>query len=155
METPASENLPNTRELDTIQQHSDSLEQPDTTPNPLPIDGINHNNCLSSNEIKKNLLKPVDYIVQQQPKTNTSNAGKLVTLLARESIFGIDILKQCTPLGASKCKGLPTRELFWLKQIMLSRFPEYWNDVAAFETVWKKCQVALEHCCSGLRRKAN
>ena len=122
-------------------------------PAPLPIDGINYSNSLPSTEINKALLRPVEYILQKAPLTTITNAGKLAVLLSRECVFGVGVLRQCTPLGAGNLKGLPVRELHWIKQIILQRLPQYWGDVGAFETVWKKCQTALEHCCSGLWRK--
>ena len=113
----------------------------------LPIDGI----LLSSAEIDKSLLRPPEHILRNQQKISITNVGKLAVQLARESIFGIDIMKKCTPLGAGKLKGLPVLEMTKLKQLILDRFPEYWGDPTMFEAVWKKCQSST-HSCSALRR---
>ena len=39
----------------------------------------------------------------------------LAIILAREAVFGISIMAQCTPLGTKKKKALPQRELYQIK----------------------------------------
>lgn len=43
--------------------------------------------------------------------------------LAREAIFGEDVMKQCTPCGTQELiPGLPHAELYELKMIMFNKF---------------------------------
>lgn len=121
-------------------------------PTALPVEGVNESNCLESTEINKSQLRSVDQVLGRR-KATTSNVGKLAIVLARECVFGVSVMKRCTPLGAGKLPGLPVRELQWLKQLILERYPEFWGNVQEYEKLWKKCQSALEHNCSGLRRK--
>ena len=39
----------------------------------------------------------------------------LAIILAREAVFGISIMAQCTPLGTKKKKALPQLELYQIK----------------------------------------
>ena len=125
-------------------------------PHPITLEGVNGDNILTSSEIEKASLKSVDETenLPNLPTVMPSNAGKIAVLLAREALFGVDIMARCTPLGAGKLPGLPAEELKRLKQIILQYFPQYWQNIPQFEKLWKKCQTALEHCCSSLRRKA-
>ena len=126
------------------------------TVEPLPIEAVNKLNALPSSAILKENLLPVVTVLSKYCKlrNNIKHVGKLAVILGREAIFGVDVMMQCTPLGGNmKYKGLPINELHFLKKIILQQYPQYWCDLKSFEPVWKKCQVALEHGCSGLRRK--
>ena len=92
------------------------------------LEGVNDGNSMPLSAIEKTKLRSQEQILSNQPPTNASNAGKLAVKLARECVFGEDIMRQCTPFGAGKLPGLPVRELQWLKQLMLERFPEFWGD---------------------------
>ena len=124
-------------------------------PHPLRIEGINLANVLPSSAIEKHKLLTIEETLSV-PNFHTftmENVGKISAILAREAIFGVKVMAKCTPLCAGKLPGLPINELYWLKHTMLQRFPHYWHNVSDFETVWKRCQRALEHCCSSLRRQ--
>ena len=101
-------------------------------PTALPLQGVNESTSLSSSEIDKSQLRSIHQFLCHQPQTKITNAGKLTVLLARECVFGVALMRRCTPLGAGKLPGLPVRELQWLKQLMLERFPEFWGDVEQF-----------------------
>ena len=129
--------------------------QPCEAPEPLKLEGLNVQNSLSSSAIKTENLRSIEDTISLPnfPTVTTSNAGKIAIIFARESLFGTEVMAKCTPLGAGRLNGLPVAELYRLKQLMLQHFPQYWHNARSFEAVWKKCQIALEYCCSSLRRK--
>ena len=66
--------------------------------------------------------------------------GKAPTLaqkLAREAIFGDDVMIRCTPFGTGTLNALPVKELQYLKDIMFQQLPQYWNNTVGFEDLWK------------------
>ena len=75
--------------------------------------------------------------------------GKLSVALARESIFGKDMMGTCSVGG--KVHGispLPADGLQKIRRIIFSLCPAYHNNEAVFEdTVWSKCKTAINHAC--------
>ena len=51
--------------------------------------------------------------------------GTLAQVLAREAIFGEDMMKKCTPFGNSHLNTLPTAEMKLLKNVMFKQFPQF------------------------------
>lgn len=152
---------PGTPTCNTELQPSDPTPQPATSNfgvdqvQPLPIEGANASNAMSSSAIDKENLLSVHQVLAKynQLRSELKNAGKISVILGKEAFFGLSVMEKCTPLGGnSKFKGLPLKELQQLKATMLKQYPQFWVNVKDFEPVWKKCQIALEHCCSGLRR---
>ena len=124
-------------------------------PEPLPVEGVKTLNALPSSSIIRDNLRPIHVILKKHNslKNDVKNAGRLASVLACEAVFGPEIMTQCTPLGGNtNLKGLPLKELYTLKKIILHQYPQFWEDVKSFEPTWKKCQIALEHCCSSFRR---
>ena len=109
-------------------------------PTALPVEGVNESNCLESTEINKSQLHSVDQVLGRR-KATTSNVGKLAIVLARECVFGVSVMKRCTPLGAEKLPGLTVHELQWLKQLILECFPEFWGNVQEYEKIWKNVSL--------------
>ena len=102
------------------------VSQPTSTPlresvEPLPIEGLNIHTALPSSAIRKDDLRTADKVLSNYDsnKKSVKTAGRLACQLSREAIFGVEVLKLCTPLGAGKYKGLPTAELNFLKKLML------------------------------------
>ena len=62
-------------------------------------------------------------------------------------------MKQCTPLGGRELPGLPTAELSKLKDILYSHAPQYWTNIAEFESVWADCIASIGQACKRLRNK--
>lgn len=55
-------------------------------------------------------------------------------------LFGVEVLKKCTPLGTGKEPGLPIVELNELKQFLFSKYPSIdWSAPEDFESVWTGC----------------
>ena len=79
-------------------------------------------------------------------------AGTICQKLAREAVFGKEIMSRCTPAGSKELPALPKAELFTLKTIY-QQIPMYWRKPEEFENVWKtKCWVAIEQACRHFRR---
>ena len=67
---------------------------------------------LESASIDKSTLQPLEAMVERYKKLKTvGNAGALAVKLAKESIFGEEVLTKCTVYGARDKSGLPTAEL--------------------------------------------
>ena len=95
------------------------------------VKGINPENSLPSSAIEKECLRSAEetQILSGFPKTITANAGKIAVILAREAIFGAEVMARCMPLGTGKFPGLPVQELYQLKQILLLKFVQYWQNI--------------------------
>ena len=82
-----------------------------------------------------------------------SKVGILCVKLAREAVFGPEVLKQCTVRGRRDFPALPTEEMAYLKQVMFRQFPQCWRKPAEFEPLWNQNVEAVNHCCKSLRLK--
>ena len=109
---------------------------------------------LPSSAIQKERLSSVEVVLIKNSKLK--GEGKAPTLaqkLAREAIFGDDVMIRCTPFGTGTLHALPVRELQYLKDIMFQQLPQYWNNTVGFEDLWKKCMEAVQQSCKRLRPK--
>ena len=92
--------------------------------------------------------------MEKYPKLRCeSNAGTLACKLAKEAIFGAEVMKRCTPIGIAGLPGLPEKELKELKKVMFMQFPQYWKNPVEFEPTWKRCLEAVQQGCKRQRRK--
>lgn len=122
-------------------------------PSPLPKKIVSKNS-LSSAEIKKNKLIPVEKVLALYPKMkNESKVGTLSVKLARQAFFGDHVMKQCTVQGVRDFPGLPSSELGELKQTIFQLFPHYWSNPSEFESVWSTCIESIGQACKRLRSK--
>ncbi len=71
--------------------------------------------------------------------------------MAKEALFGPDVMKLCTPIGSRDKPGLPAKEFGELKKAIFTQFPQYWKNPIEFEGTWKKCVEAVQQCCKRLR----
>ena len=76
-------------------------------------------------------------------KHKLNRRGELAVKLAREAIFGDDVLAQCTPGGSRELPALPNDELNPLKEGMFEQFSQYWSNPVEFEAVWSVCFNAV------------
>ena len=84
-----------------------------------------------------------------------SSEGNIRTLsvkLAKEAVFGMEVMVRCTPGGTCELPGLPTRWLVLLKKMILSQFPQYWKCLHVFEGIWKKCRDSIKQACKRERK---
>ena len=120
-------------------------------PKPIPVKKVS--NALPSSAINKDQLKPASVIIRQYPKLRgDSKAGTLAVKLARQAIFGDDVLAQCTPGGSRDLPALPSDELNILKEEMFDQFSQYWSNPVEFEVVWGTCVNAVGQACKRLRK---
>ena len=110
-------------------------------------------NALPSSAINKEKLKAPVLVIKQHPKLRgDSKAGTLAVKLAREAIFGDDVLAKCTPGGSGELPALPNDELNLLKEEMFEQFSQYWSNPVEFEAVWSICFNAVGQACKRLRK---
>ena len=111
---------------------------------------------LSSCEIESEKLIPPADTIQRYIKLKTkSKASTLAVKLARDSIFGLKVLKMCTVAGGRGLPALPVAEVRQLKETIFHLFPDYWNNPIEFEPLWMKCIDSVNQCCKGLRAGKN
>ena len=72
----------------------------------------------------------------------------LTVKLAKEAVFGEEVMSRCTSGGTRELPGLPSEELYELKKTVLKQYPQYWKCLHDFEGVWKKCRDSLEQACT-------
>ena len=86
-----------------------------------------------------------------------SCAGTLCQRLAREAVFGEDVMKRCTPNRTREYPGLPRGELYELKMIMFNQFPRFHRCPSLFVELLKKCIGSIEQACrsSHLKERKN
>lgn len=108
--------------------------------------------ALDSSCIDKSKLIPIDMVVAKYPKLRTvSKASTLAVKLAKESVFGEDVMRQCTVHGTRQLPGLPVKELFHLKKAVFDQFPQFWSHPPQFESVWQDCGTSINQSCKSLR----
>ena len=120
------------------------------TRKPLPVKAAS--NGLPSSEIKRSNLTSVTNVLLKYPKLRgDSKAGTLAVKLAREALFGDDVLIRCTTFGNREHPALPVAELNQLKDKLFQLFPQYWPNPVEFEPLWRTCGEAVGQVCKRLR----
>ena len=110
------------------------------------------NTYLPSSVINKAKLKESSEVILKYPKLRSpSNVGTLAIKLAREAVFGEEVLAKCTVYGDRELPGLPVEELQQLKQTLLAQYPDYWRSQHEFEPLWKTSTDAIGQLCKRLR----
>lgn len=122
------------------------------TPRPLPIITYSSASILPSSAIKRDTLSSVEDVLLRYSTIDIKrHTGSLAIKLAREAIFGVDVMKQCTPTGLRGLPGLPVEELYELKKVIFMHFPEYHQNPGEFERIWSKCATSVGQACKLLR----
>ena len=130
-----------------------SPERSPAAPRATEINNVNPDNTLPSSVINKEKLAEVKVVITKYPKLKmVSKASTLTVKLAKEAIFGEDVMKRCTVAGTREYPDLPFDKLQELKQIVFEQFPQYWKTPFEFEDVWKICFEALGQACKRLRK---
>ena len=79
---------------------------------PLPLSSNSNVTVLPSSAINREKLIPVKEVIAKYYKMKgESKAGALACKIAREAIFGKDMMKKCTSLGNRELPGLLSEEL--------------------------------------------
>lgn len=84
-----------------------------------------------------------------------SKTGSLASKLAKEAIFGEEVMAKCTVKGHRNYPALPSDKLAELKRTLLTQFPDYWQNPAEFETIWSNCEDSIGQACKHIRKKLN
>ena len=123
-------------------------------PEPFGLHHTYMNSPLPSSAIAKDSLRPIEEVLNNEPGKEIllERAGTVCQKLAREAIFGSEIMRRCTPAGSKDLPALPKAELYQLKTIMFQQLPSFWRKPDAFEKLWKdKCWKAIEQACKRQR----
>lgn len=119
---------------------------------PTSVRTKSSNTYLPSSVINKAKLKESSEVILKYPKLRSpSNVGTLAIKLAREAVFGEEVLAKCTVYSDRELPGLPVEELQQLKQTLLAQYPEYWRSQHEFEPLWKTSTDAVGQLCKRLR----
>ena len=162
---PQTSSTPRPQTSSTPRPQTSSTPQPQTSSTPRPLDHLSPLTCpppnlpigeivnaLPSSAINKDSLSGIEEVIDHYPKLHTlCKAGALACKLAREAIFGEEILKQCTPKGNRNLPGLPSKELERLKRVMFIQYPQLWRTPVEFEPVWQRCLEAIQQASKRLR----
>ena len=160
---PESQTSPNLSDMEPPTQHTGPSQNMTSAPSPSdapgpeapPLRHANLNSPLPSSEIPKQTLLSVNVVLNANcDLKGEEKAGTLCQKLAKEAMFGPDVMRRCTPAGPKELPALPKTELFALKTVMFRQLPQFWHRPNEFEKkIWKeKCWVAIEQACKRLRR---
>ena len=128
-------------------------ESPTGTPIPIAPLSTKYTE-MSAAEIPKEKLKTIAETLQKYASLRTeSKIGVLAIKLAREAIFGDDLLRKCTPRGWNDMPALPQAELNLLKCTLYEQFPRFWTCPEAYEKTWAIAQEAIAQACKRLRKR--
>ena len=94
-------------------------------------------------------LKSIDPVIEERRDLVKINASAtLAQYLAKETVFGEEIMRLCTPTGSKQRKALPQQELLSIKTAIFKLYPLYWHDPRGFEEmIWAKCHTAIVQAC--------
>ena len=90
-------------------------------------------------------------VVKYSKLQGEAKAPTLAMKLAKEAVFGDEVMMRCTPVGGRAFPGLPIAELQLLKQTMFNKFPQYWQTPYEFEGLWSECMASIGQACKHLR----
>ena len=99
------------------------------------------------------LISVDDALESVMNKKSNRQPSTVAQAVAKLAIFGVEVMKKCTPSGSSKYPALPKNEMYKLKKVVFHAFPSFWHSPVSFEAEWKsKCWPAVEQACRRLRR---
>lgn len=105
-----------------------------------------------SSAIDSSALITVEEVLAKYRKLKgEAKAPTLAMKLAREAIFGDDVMRRCTPVAGRELPGLPIAELQLLKQTIFKNFPQYWSNPSEYEGLWGDCMNSIGQACKRLR----
>ena len=128
---------------------------PTNHPEPLGLNHTYFNVPLTSDQIPKQTLMSVEDALKGCKELKCAEkASTLTQKLAKQAIFGVEIMKRCTPGGTKELPALPREEMLTLKKAVYKELPQFWHSPVEFERLWKsKCWPAVEQACRRLRRR--
>ena len=112
----------------------------------------NHQTASFTTTTGPGAVLPNEQVKMKYPKmVNESKVGALAVKLAKESIFGNDLMKTCTVKGHRDLPALPVEGLSRLKDTLYGLFPKFWVNPASFEPLWNTAGEAVGQLCKRLR----
>ena len=97
-------------------------------------------------------LTPVDRILKEYPGKGKLQLRLLATVLARDIIFGREVLGKCSLSGRKSTDTLDPKKLNYIKTVIRSRVSEM--PEVEFEYLWLKCRQSISKSCQALRTRA-
>ena len=144
--TPLSQSVPTT----AVQAVQPGLTKTPTCTLQPPQGSAKH---FPSEEIRCKDLKDILSVIAANKKLCVpARASTLAVKLAREAMFGDDVLMQCTVAGErGGYYALPVEEMKRMKIIMMQQLQTLAS--CEFESVWKECLDAIGQACKRAREK--
>ena len=96
----------------------------------------NHQTASFTTTTGPGAILPNGQVKIKYPKLVNEAIGALAVKLAKESIFGNDLMKTCTVKGHRDLPALPAEGLSRLKDTLYGLFPKFWENPALFEPLW-------------------
>ena len=98
-------------------------------------------------------LKPVEWVMRNNPGTGKAAIRALTIALARDAIFGREKMARCSLSGRYGTETLDAEKMSYIKSIVCTRVsPDMPNVV--FEETWAQCRQSLSKSCQTLRCNA-
>ena len=105
-----------------------------------------------TNDATVTTLLTIEEVISKYPHLQcTKNASRLAVKLAKEAVFGPNVMAQCTPLGNQLFKALPGDGLLAIKSAVKDASPTSRSNPGDFEKTWKTCQNSIGQACKHLR----
>ena len=93
--------------------------------------------------------RSIDEVIEANHKfTIKSKISTLALRIARDAVFGEEVMRQCTVMGNREYPGLPRPELFQIKETLYSLFPELWNAPEEFEAFGQTALTPLDRAAN-------
>lgn len=100
-------------------------------------------------------LTPTSNIIEQYGNlVYKGEDGLLALTLARDAVFGQEVMAQCIPLGTKNKKALPQKDLSLIKQAIFQLHHDMWLELEKFEPTWKTCHISIQQGCGRKCRDA-
>ena len=128
--------------------HSEQTNPPNRQYKPLPLlNKLRNTQYRLRPTDTENLETIQDVIDRYSCYAKKGEDGILALMLAQETVFGINVMSQCTPLGTKTKRALPQRELCLIKRAVFDCHPECWLQPDTLEETWKTCHTAIQEGC--------
>ena len=89
-----------------------------------------------------------EVIEERRDLVKINAPATLAQYLAKEAVFGEEIMRLCTSTGSNPRKVLPQQELLSIKTAIFKLCPLSWHDPRGFEEMIRaKCHTAIEQAC--------
>lgn len=94
-------------------------------------------------------LCSVEQVMKNFPGKDIATLRSLTVALARDAIFGRDVLAKCSLSGRKGTGVLCNEKVHYIKQLVHSRVPN--KSIVDFENIWSMCRLSLSKSCQTIR----